>query len=425
MQIYFSSGKPSGSNDRTILLKFIQSMVSVKYLTTINTISTTDKTRLETLFADGYNALKERNVADGSFNFKGYSKLESVWLTAYVCKCLNLVATTNNAIAFDSNLIKNAFEFLKRQQIPEGIFDLNKKSLAGSFIDFGNEHKPNFFLTSFVVISFLENENYASQYKDVIDKALNFIDRNFMFVQTNYEFAIICYALALAKHPTTDGCMLHLRNKATVVEDKTFWELHFDEEKKNITSSITDKIEIASYALLSFLQQSAKDTEVLPIMMWIIANVKQNDGAFSKRDSVATAQALAEAARIYFSSKIDVDLSLSFNNDGHKKIHVDQLQPVTFNLPQNVRDIVFHANGTGFVLLEVEYSFETAINEFTDYFELSVDVKSHGDMLHLTISANIKPDEDQNDDGNVEDENEKDSKTVMEIQLPEGFVKFY
>lgn len=393
-------------------------MISAKYFTAINQLSTINQTQVDLHLKTGYERILSRKYADGSFQFLGNSRYKSIWLTAYVAKCLTQV---EGIMFIDANHIKTAFDFLKKYQSPSHQVTTNKKNISGGFIEFGVERKAGIVLTAFVAISFLENSKFISDYRDVVDKALNFIDRNLNYITSNYEFAISAYALALGKHDSAKLFLDHLSKKAKNRDGKKFWNVNFDDDKNKVSNDISDKIEIASYALLSFIK-ARRESEVRPIMLWIISQIQQNDGAFSKKDSVVTAQALSEIASIYFTSEVNIDLALFYESNERTDIHIDNSNaknPINFNLPTSTRGLTVAANGTGFVLLEVLYNYEQTIGDFSERFALQVTVKTSDDekVLHLTICTALKIDEDIGDASNM-----KISNAMMEVKLPSGYV---
>lgn len=422
------SRKPSGTNDKSALLKYIQSMVSMRYLLMMDQKTTINRTSIIDHLKNGYNQIAERRQSDGSFQFKGHSRYKSIWLTAYIAKCLGQVSQVD-VISVNETYIKDALTFLKSQQYPDNTYDSNKKSIAGGFIEFGedkNNLTVDLTLTAFVVISFLENPKHAKEFKSVIDRALLFLDKN--VATSTYELALSAYALSLANHNDANDLLNALKVYAKRESNQIYWEVGFDDNKTSSHTELSEQIEIASYALLAFLNSKDKilyEADCRSIMLWIVSQITENDGAFSKKDSVVTAQALAEVAKIYFSCAVNLSLILFYGNGKQTPLQIDKSNSYlsqNFNLPSNIRDIQLKANGTGFVLLEMYMNYDTIVENFKNPFFLSVTVESSSteDNLHLTVCTNVKADDGTEEDSDNEDDEEDEA--TMEVKLPSGYV---
>jgi hypothetical protein len=368
-------------------------MVWLKYLTTVNQVSSKDEPKVKRFLEDGYQAIMDRRNEDGSFRYAGKALIESVWLTALVVKCLGQV---ENLIAVNETVIKEAFEFLK-----------DKQNDSGSFVDDGKN------ITAFVVISFLENSKNVASYKDVIDKALSYIDLNVNNMKSNYDIAIALYALSLGNHRSKSSLLSSLVYEEKKIGDEIFWEIETsNEEKKSLSSDIKEKVKIASYALLAYLKNGNEfETKALAIMMWITA---QDQRYF--QDLSVVAQALSEISKVFFSSTMNMNLNVA-----NLEFHIDNsnaLKPLKFDLAPNTRSITIRADGTGFALLEISYQYETVIEQIKDAFVLAIEVKLADDKkrLGLTIAVNIK-DDDENEE-NIEEK----MGSKMEIEFPLGYV---
>lgn len=339
-------------------------MISLKYLSQTDQLKSITKAQLEKHLKDAYKYLIERrNLDDGSFNFKGHGKLKSIWFTAYVVRCLGQMI---DMMEIDETYIKTALDFLQAQQIPADIGG----SLTGGFVEFGNNGKADIALTAFVVIAFLENSGRFKGYEDVSKNALTFIDHHISSMKSNYDIAISCYALSLAKHEEANTLLQFLKARKMEKDGKQFWELSFNNENKSLHWDNSDQIEMVSYALLSFIKAGEQE-EILPIIMWLISQIKLKGVSLTKKDPAIVANALAEVARIFFSSTIDMDIALHHSRDEETTIHVDKsnaLSPIRFEMPPSVRDIFIQANGTGFVMLETLYSYDTFVDKFEESF---------------------------------------------------------
>lgn len=359
----------------------------------------------------------ERKQDDGSFQFKGHSKYLSIWLTAYIVKSLGQVNQTD-AIQVDDEIVVKALTFLKNQQSPSGGFtELGADRVDPKII--------NFSLTAHVVISFLENPSQAKDFQSVIDKALNFLDMHLASISERFDMAIVAYALSLAKHASAKDVLKALKDTARQTSNKIHWAASLEDNGVKSFYGLSDKIEIASYALLAFLQMEPREEYLLDIrqiMLWIASQVEADGGAFSKKDSVVTAQALAEVSKIYFNKKLDLHIDMEFGNDQQFELNFNKSNSQAtrdFVLPGSTRYVSIIADGKGFALLKMSYNYDTVVDELTNPFFLSVAVEptSSEDYLHLTVCTNIRPFE-------LLDESDTDSgEVIMEVKLPDGYVE--
>lgn len=383
--------------------------MAIKYFLSYNQLPEANRTELEAHLESGYKHILDRKNSDGSLSFKGSHRLESIWLTSYVVKCLGQVSDVVKTTNFN---ISEALSFLEGQQIPDSF---EQPEMRGSFTEFGSEVKGNIVLTALVAISFLENSKHFPGHQTVVNKALNFIDQNIRLLTTNYELAVVAYAFSLAKHKHSDSFLSSLKRNAKVVDNMKYWEVNFDGDA---SGNSADKMKIASYVILAYLQ-AGDETEVLPVFTWVVEQIKQNDGAFLNRDSIVTVQALSAVAKTFFSAEVNIDLLLSYQGK-FLKIHVDRsnaMKQIVLDFPQNTRDISVYANGSGFALLELPIRYNTVIEEFHESFSLYVTVKptESEDRLHLVICTEKKV-----DDEDETDEYGQPIRAVMEVELPSG-----
>lgn len=388
-----------------MLLNYIESMLSLRFLSDVNQAPSSD---IQGYLQTGYKYIQDRRNTDGSFSFEGHGIFKSMFSSAYVIKCLSQLSSL---ITINVQHIKDAASFLKQHQGPEGLVDANQRSLAGCFIDVdvGGEQNSGIYLTAFVAISFLENSNLTEPYKEVVDKALAYLNRNTMFMTRNLDVAITAYAMALANHNTAEALLSHLKSKMVAEQDKHYWNVDDDN-----SGDFSTRLEIASYAVLADLKTN-QEPEVMPIMMWIVSQINQNEG---KIPTVAY-QALAEVTKVFFHSEARMDLHISFGSSRSLEIHIDKSKTSeNFELPSDVRNFSIQSKGTGFATLQISCKYDTIIEEVSDKFSLSIAVNPTGDekLLHLTISTSYKIDDDDEEMENLR----KESKAVMEVELPRG-----
>jgi hypothetical protein len=154
--------------------------------------------------------------------------------------------------------------------------------------------------------------------------------------------------------------------------------------------------------------------------MWVISQLNLNDGVL--KNSIVSTQFLIKVAQIVYSSELEIDAKIAYENEKQTEFHVDKLSSnKNFNLPANVRNLRVFANGTGLLNVAFVFKFSTFIEKFLEKFSLSVETKmlNEGQILHLIICTHKMDDESDDEEEN----NDEFAETIMEINLPKGFVK--
>ena len=406
-----SRQNPSGSSEKFKVLKFLTSMSSLSNLPQIGQLKNEDIPVVNDYIKTAYEQILMRRNSDGSFGFKGRGKVESIWLTSHVVQCIGQIKSLNANV----NVVTDALKFLKKQQKLPNDKDAKNVSLTGGFVEFGAEPCVDIVLTSFVLISFLENPKFSGTHKDVIDKALKFIGENIAKINNFHEVSIAAYALVLAKHEEAKNLVNYLDSQVVVEGDKAFWNY---EAGKSSNDSI--KLEIAAYALLAYLRMG-RETESLPVMLWIVSQLNLVQQKTESHAFAVAYQALAEFSKIHSEVQNEIDLTLHFN-DQKKSFHIGKIESTfenIFQLPSNVRDVTIFANGTGFVSLEFLIKYDRKFSEFKDSFIISTAVNpSDDDNLHLTVCASLKIDEDEVDSESADEV--KSMNAILQIELPPG-----
>jgi CD109 antigen len=352
----------------------------------------------------------ERKNSDGSFKLWGYEKSDSIWLTAYVLKCLGHV---KHLIPINDVHIHEAMNFLKSKQSANGSYrehgPLSNRRIQGGLTD-------NVALGAYVAIAFLENPDYNFKYQNVIDKALDFTDKNVISMQDNYVIAISTYALVLGKHKSAKTLLDHLKLLAVVEEDLMYWEKEVGLSRSESTDAgLPIKIETAAYALLAF-SKFGDEISALAIMKFLVSKRNAEGGFYSTQDTVIGLQALAEIAKIHYTSNVNMHIKLSFASE--KKIfevtNSNNLALQNFEFPNQIRSVTVNANGTGKAILNIWSTFN--MNSFvpSKAFKLSLTVLAakNGGIFYLTACVKYLPNENH----------VVSNMAVMEIALPSGYV---
>lgn len=381
-------------------------MTSLKYLVEVDQLSGVTIDDVKKHLKSGYQFILDRKNLDGSFQKQGLGPVDSIWLTASVVNCLNRLSGNGSLLEVDGKHIREGLNFLKRQQ---KFAVVDNKNITGSFIEFGASNEADVSLTAFVAIAFLENTELESEYSDVVRSALDFIVGNVYLMKNNRDIAISTYAVTLAKR--TDDAEPMINNlKSTAAIEQVMIHWNFDSSSSGSTD---EKVEIASYVLLSFLLIDEK-AFTIQIMLWIVSQLNSNERNVVRQESLVVAHALAEFSKKYPASKNSIDLDLQLESES-KKFHLES-DNFSFELLPNVRNVYINANGTGFASVNIYTKYDNVIDDFKDNLAMDVKVnhQEREDSLHLTICTSTKPDDDDD-----QDSHDKLSGS-LEIELPAG-----
>lgn len=268
------------------------------------------------------------------------------------------------------------------------------------------------------MITFLENQNFIDEYRNTVNKALDYIVRNFNKLDDNYSLAIATYALQLAKHGSKDAFLAKLDSKATNKDGMKHWIKQIAEsdqkspwnERPNAVN-----VEMSAYALQALII-AGLDSDAIPIMKWLVTQRNENGGFQSTQDTVVGLQALSKlAAKIYVPNN-NVQINMEYSEGTAAQLSVNpgnSLILQKYDLPSNVKDIEVTANGRGFAILQISYRYNLNVTGAWPRFVLDPQVNrnSNKDFLQLTVCTSFVPD----------NFTEKSNMAVMEVTFPSGF----
>lgn len=389
------------------LTQFMAITMSMKYLSSIQRLSEATKVSGEgELRKSLQSILQARN--NGSFSvWNDDTKSGSIWLTAYILKSLISAA---EFIEYDDILIKEALNFITENQCEDGSFKEN-----------GTITHPHIQgelpLTAHVAISILSASDYASNYVENIEKALEFIENNVDKLKNNFEYAIASYAFFISGHSSAERILNELEKAVLSSDELMHWEnkigIDFEE--------ISINIETASYALLSSIK-AHKTKEALSIMKWLIRQRNINGGFYSDTDTVIGLEALAVAAEAFYSSDTEMEMSITHGNDetANFSIHSETLQNLQhqtlisdgFKKNNDSYPLSIKATGKGTQFVQIHYKYNMKMMVTSNSFELDVKIIPSKN-LHLTICTKHLPQINQRDHPII---------VIIEVTLPSGYI---
>jgi CD109 antigen len=395
------------------MLNFVPNIVVMDYLTTLNKLTPEIESKAKKYMESGYQRELTYKHDDGSYSAFGKSdKSGSTWLTAFVAKSFSQAA---KYILVDQEIITQALDFLVNVQLQDGSFPevghVSHKDMQGG-------SSKGIALTAYTLITFLENQVLAAKYKNTVNKALDYIVRNFNSLEDNYSIAISAYALQLARHSSKDAFLSKLDTKSKNENGMKYWEKQIaetDEKNPYNLHPNSVNVEMSAYALQSFVA-AGLETDGVPIMKWLVTQRNENGGFQSTQDTVVGLQALSKlATRIYVPNSA-VDISLKYSDAAAANLNVNEGNALIlqkYELPATVKDIEVSAKGRGFSILQLSYKYNMNVTGAWPRFVLDPQVNrlSTKDFLHLTVCTSFVAD-------NL---TEKSNMAVMEVSFPSGF----
>lgn len=404
MKVSFSR-LPTGCGEQR-LITFVPTVLATKYLISINKLTADRRELTNKVLKAGYNQILERKNQDGSFNLWGYGKSDSIWLTAYVVKCLT---HSKGLIKINDKHIYDGLRFLQSQQDKSGSFSehgpISHRRVQGGISN-------GVTLTAYILISFLENPGYAEDYKATIDKSVEFIHSNVISIKNNYVCAISAYAMVLANHPTAVQILGQLNATAHIGEDQMYWTK--TEDKSDEESNIAHEVELAAYALLAFLKHGDTLTAIM-IMNWLITKRNAEGGFYSTQDTVIGTQAIAEMAKLFYQPNVNMNVTINFGN-GSRTVNVNSINRLklqNIDIPSSARYFEVNAVGNGKALLNLWYSYSSVRKMQTKAFNLylKVEASKKKGVFYLTTCVNSIRQQGKNSTG----------MSLIEINLPSGY----
>lgn len=304
---------PSGCGEQN-MLNFVPNIVILDYLKTVGELRTDVEGKIKSYTEIGYQGELSYRHNDGSFSVFGKLDLSgSTWLTAFVAKSFS---QASDFIDIDASIIGSALEWLKKVQTSDGSFpevgQVSHRPLQGG-------SGKGVALTSYVLITLLENKEFYPELKLAIESATFNIVKNIKDVNDTYVLAIAAYALQLANHEIKNEVLDRLVERSVSAGELKYWR------KENPTAaygySKTLNVETTAYGFLALLH-AKRFGDSVPYAEWLL-NQRNSNGAFEgTQDTVVGLNALAAFAKLIPSSSNNLTISVTA---GHEK------QPILVN----------------------------------------------------------------------------------------------
>ncbi|KAL0273724.1 UNVERIFIED_CONTAM: hypothetical protein PYX00_006334 [Menopon gallinae] len=409
---------PFGCGEQN-MLNFVPNIVVMDYLQNTRQLTAAIQSKAMKHLETGYQQELSYRRDDGSFSaFGKFDPNGSTWLTAFVVRSFRQAAPYIN---IEESVIQDALHWLQNNQASNGSFpevgQVRHSAMQGGS---GN----GLALTSFTLITFLENQKISPIYRNSIDKAVDYIVKNLKDLDDPFAIAIASYALHLANHPAKDQAFHLLEEKAQTDKEgeMKFWKKPIPEgdEKNPWHEAIPNgvSVEMTAYAMLTYLERGLIQ-DAIPIMKWMTSQRNEQGGFASTQDTVVGLYALSKLGQQISSPNVDIQVSFGYTagSKAQTTINVNQQKAMIVQktqLPRKVREVEVTAKGRGIAIVQVSYKYNLNVTGAWPLFTLDPQVDKNSDSNHLQVSICS---------GFVgTKETNESNMAVMEVSLPSGFV---
>jgi CD109 antigen len=401
---------PFGCGEQN-MLNFVPNIVILNYLKNTNQLTQAVQSKALKYLDIGYQQELTYRHKDGSFSAFGMSDPSgSTWLTAFVAKSFKQAA---EYIAVEDRIINEALQWLSNNQAANGSFpEVGKVSHR----DMQGGAAKGLALTAYTLITFLENEESVGKYRNIVNKAVDYIVRNMEGLNDTYALSLCAYALNLAKHPYETSAFNFLESKATTKQGLKWWSKPIPKDNKNPHYSLSRSVdvEMTSYGLLLYLERNLV-ADAIPVMKWLVKQRNTEGGFASTQDTVIGLEALANLAEKLSKDTSSVRVAFKYL-EGQSYININSGNSMILQkqiLPSKTRFVNITASGKGFVLVQVSYQYNLNVTGAFPLFTLDpqVDKNSNANHLQLSICSGFVSTEEANES----------NMAVMEVSLPSGF----
>ncbi|XP_017476946.1 PREDICTED: CD109 antigen isoform X7 [Rhagoletis zephyria] len=403
---------PYGCGEQN-MVNFVPNILVLRYLEAIAQNMPAIKEKAKKFLDIGYQRELTYKHDDGSYSAFGKSdKSGSTWLTAYVVRSFHQAAKYTD---IDPKIIVAGLDFLASKQAPNGSFPEYGKL-------FDSAHQNELGLTAFVLLAFLENEEYIPKYQAAIENGLKYLLENVDQTDDQYALSIAALALQIAKNPKADKALTNLQSLAKQENDRKWWSKAEapKKEEEPIWSwhPHSNDVEITSYVLLALLDKEGA-VNALPIIKWLISKRNSNGGFASTQDTVVGLQALISFAEKTGSGSGEMDIDFVSSggeeNKGNIKVNAENsLVLQTHVLPKTTRQVDFTAKGKGSSMVQLSYRYNLADKDKKPSFQVKTNVKDDKALLVVEVCAEYVPD-------SADGEQKESNMAVMEVSLPSGY----
>ncbi|XP_055839803.1 thioester-containing protein 1 allele R1-like [Episyrphus balteatus] len=359
----------------------------------------------------GYQRELQFKHDDGSYSAFGKSDPSgSTWLTAFIIRSFLRALPY---IDIHPKVIESGLRFLDRKQTFFGDFREDGKPTDSLAKD------DTIGLTSFVLLTFLENKEYAKQYEDTIEKGFQYIAAEQANTNDGYTLALATYALGTGtrfKH--AEIVITRIINTYELANDDTqWWKRTTDVGHSSYIPSSVD-VEMTGYMVKSLLFKGSPKL-VLPNIRWLLSQ-QTEDGRFSSsQGTVVALEALFKFADRSAATEGTIDFEYTDGKDfsGSAKIKLEEsefaLKMETHVVPNTVQHLQVTAKGNGSSLAQLTYHYNLAEASIDPWFNITTNIKdSLRDQLALDACLHFIPRYGL----------KESNMAILEVSLPSGYI---
>ncbi|XP_013104374.2 CD109 antigen isoform X1 [Stomoxys calcitrans] len=394
---------PFGCGEQN-MINFVPNIMVLQYLEAIKMDMPSTVQKAKNYMETGYQRELTYKHSDGSYSAFGDGHSDSnSWLTAYVARSF---MQARKYITIDEKIISDALEYLIKTQKENGQFPQTGKLFHSS-----NQNELG--VSAFILMTLLEDKEYASKYGSQIEKSLQYLSDNVDSEDNLYSLALILAVFQKAKHPLAEKILERVQLKSKYENNLKWWS--------NSLKYCNNDIEVTAYIFQS-LVETEEAGKLLPIIKWLVGQRNSLGGFDSTQDTVVGLKALIAFAEKYAASG-DGKMTIQFEAQTEEGIEtttgefsVDKENALLLQshvLPKATRQITLKAEGEGSSLIQLSYRYNVASQKAPPSFTVQHTPKdSYPGQLFMNICAEYSPESDEVKESNM---------AVMEINLPSGY----
>ncbi|XP_047481542.1 CD109 antigen-like [Penaeus chinensis] len=403
-------------------------------------------------------AIMYRFSSEGAFKMWDTSQ-PSVWLTAWTTRTIQMAQFQDweNIIYIEPRIISKAVEWLIQYQTPSGAFmetptyqevPLDKKADAYSY-GFRWRGARNITLTAQCLITLERTINslqgsVRSDANNARIQAVRYLERELRNIRDPYEVAIVAYALSVSNSVEKEAAFNQLDRIKREENGLVYWSRSpvqtnkrvYENNQRNLLQPKFEEewdshaVEASSYALLVYLIRDGVNIIQERIVEWLNA-MRMHDGGFiSTVDTLVALEALTEYSyRARLRDLTDMRVTVEATGEEGRVPHnvvisntsVSQMHIIPIKNVWGLVNVVAHGAGQAILQLDVSYgidwtdlkkqppvdAFKMVINERYSKFR-------NKSICNVEICARWT---------NL-DESPQSSATVIEVEIPTGYVAF-
>ncbi|XP_073826180.1 CD109 antigen-like [Musca autumnalis] len=402
---------PYGCGEQN-MINFVPNILVLEYLQAVGRDMPLVVEKAKQYMEKGYQRELTYKHPNGAFSTFGEGQSESnSWLTAYVVRSF---IQARKYITIDETVIEEGLEYLLETQKENGQFPQ-----TGELFHSSNQNELG--VSAFILLAFLEDKVYATEYSKEIEKSLQYLADHVENEDNIYSLALILLVFQKSKHPLAEKVIDKLQQKSKFENSLKWWS--------NSTEFDNNDIEVTSYVLQALLETEEEPGKILPIIKWLIGQRNNLGGFDSTQDTVVGLQALVAFAEKYSPTRGGGKVKIHFKAMDEEGVEttscyfeVDQENSFILQshlLPKTTRQVCCTATateGSGSFLIQLSYNYNLNVPENKPNFHIEYKSKVNplSGQLALNVSAEYKPQP-------TVDRNESNM-AVMEISLPSGYI---